>query len=77
MVLGTKIGQREYTMWGVQTDGEDNIGSVHTNTTNLQMFYIVLTVAVVTLHFNNGSDQLHLQQIDQQFGVQEILQVWH
>ena len=51
-----KIGQRENTMWGVQTDGEDNIGSGNAqNNKSTNVLYSSNSSGGYTIHYNNGS----------------------
>ena len=51
-----KIGQRENTMWGVQTDGEDNIASGNAqNNKSTNVLYSADSSGGYTIHYNSGS----------------------
>ena len=51
-----KIGQRENTMWGIQTDGEDNIESGNAqNNKSTNVLYSSDSSGGYTIHYNNGS----------------------
>lgn len=51
-----KIGQRENTMWGIQTDGEDNIASGNAqNNKSTNVLYSADSSGGYTIHYNSGS----------------------
>ena len=51
-----KIGQKENTMWGIQTDGEDNIGSGNAqNNKSTHVLYSGFSSGGYLIYYENGS----------------------